>query len=99
MSIAENQFSVSSRSSGPLRNACAARLLPLLLLCTLPAVVQAQFTYSTNKDGTLNIRLYTGTNAVVTIPSSTNGLSVTGIGASAFFNCTSLTNVTICAVC
>jgi len=38
-----------------LRTACAARLLPLLLLLVLPAVVQAQFTYTTNTDGSLNI--------------------------------------------
>lgn len=30
------------------RTVCTARLLPLLLLLTLPAAVQAQFNYTTN---------------------------------------------------
>ena len=44
-----------------LRTACATRLMPLLLLLALPAVVQAQdYTYSTNKDGTITITGYIG---------------------------------------
>jgi hypothetical protein len=35
------------------------RLLPLLLLLTLPAVVQAQFTFTTN-NATITITGYTG---------------------------------------
>ena len=81
-------------------------LLPLLLLLGLPAVVQAQdaystnadgsiYTYSTNADGSANIVAYAGPPWVVTIPTNINGLTVTTIGASAFIDCTSLTNVTI----
>lgn len=64
-----------------LRTACAARLLPLLLLLVLPAVVQAQFTYTTNTDGSLNIYKYTGSGGAVIIPDTTNGLPVTSIGS------------------
>jgi len=76
------------------RPACAARLLPLLLLA-LPAVVQAEdYNYTTN-NGTITITKYTGSGGAVTIPDTTNGLPVTSIGAEAFESCTSLTSVTI----
>jgi hypothetical protein len=77
-----------------LRTACAARLLPLLLLLALPAAVQAQFTYTTN-NGAITITGYTGTNTAVTIPDTITGLPVTSIGTDAFSFCTSLTSVTI----
>jgi hypothetical protein len=81
-------------------------LLPLLLLLRLPAVGQAQddystnadgsiYTYDTNADGSVNIVAYAGPPWVVTIPTNINGLTVTSIGASAFIECASLTNVTI----
>ena len=35
------------------------KLLPILLLLALPATVQAQFTFTTNNDGSLNIASYT----------------------------------------
>jgi hypothetical protein len=59
-------------------------LLPLLLLA-LPAVVQAQFTYTTN-NGTITITGYTGPGGAVTIPLTINGLRVTAIGDWAFYN-------------
>ena len=65
--------------AGRLRTACATRLLPLLLLLTLPAVVQAQFNY-TNSGGTVTITSYYGSGGAVTIPSTINGLPVTKIG-------------------
>jgi hypothetical protein len=58
-------------------------------------VVQAQFDYTTNYNGTLNLSLYTGTNAVVTIPGSNDGLTVTSIGSSAFDGSAIVTSVTI----
>jgi hypothetical protein len=66
----------------------------LLLLLTLPAVVQAQFTYTTN-NGTVTITRYTGLGGVVTIPDMINGLPVTSIGNSAFRDFSDLTSVTI----
>jgi hypothetical protein len=69
-------------------------MLLLLLLFALPAVVQAQFNYTTN-DGTITITKYTGPGGAVTIPSTIKGLPVTSIGFCAFYDCTSLTSVTI----
>ena len=69
-------------------------LLSLLVLLTLPVVVQAQFIYTTN-NGAITITRYTGTGDDVTIPDTTNGLPVTSIGQYAFSSHTSLTNVTI----
>jgi hypothetical protein len=66
----------------------------LLLLLTLPAVVEAQFIYTTNHD-TITITEYTGPGGDVVVPSTTNGLPVTSIGDGAFVYCTSLTGVTI----
>ncbi len=86
-----------------LRTACATRLLPLLLLLSLPAVVQAQsytdiygiWTYTTT-NGRITITQYHGTNAAVTIPNTIHGLPVTSIGVNAFINnCSNLASVTI----
>ncbi len=56
--------------------------------------VQAQFDYFLI-DGTLTIAKYTGPGGNVTIPSETYGLPGTCIGEKAFYDCTSLTNVTL----
>src|SRR5208283_1532614 len=81
-----------------LRTSCAARLLPLLLLLLLllPAVVQAQdYTYTTNDDNTITITGYIGSGSDVIIPDTINSLPVTSIGSYAFYQCSSLTSVTI----
>ncbi|MBI5687758.1 MAG: leucine-rich repeat protein [Verrucomicrobia bacterium] len=52
------------------------------------------FTYSTNAVAA-TITGYTGTNAVLTIPSTINSLPVTSIGAWAFFNSTIVSTATI----
>lgn len=70
------------------------RPLPLILLLTLSANAQAQFTFTTN-NGAVTITRYTGPGGDVTIPDTTNGLPVTGIGPLAFAYCFNLTNVTI----
>ena len=62
------------------------------LLLMLPAVVQAQFSYTTN-NGTITITGYNGGGAI-TIPSTLNGYPVTSIGPEAFYD-SSLTSVTI----
>ena len=82
----------------------------LLLLLTLPAVVQAQsYTNSygvwgyTATNGAITITEYSGPGGAVTIPDTINGLPVTsiggyydyGIGVGAFYWCTNLTNLTI----
>jgi hypothetical protein len=66
----------------------------LLLLLTLPAAVQAQFNYTTN-NGAITITKYTGSGSDVTIPDTTNNLTVTSIGQNAFINCPSLTSVKV----
>src|ERR1017187_4024891 len=68
-------------------------LLPLLLLLAPQAVVQAQFTFTTN-NGAITITGYTGPGGVVTIPSTINFLPVTSIGGWAFYS-TSVTNILI----
>ena len=95
----QNSFSTTPNPNtlaGFLRTTRAASLLPLLLLLTLPAAVQAQdYTYTTNDDNTITITEYTGSGGAVTIPDTINGLPVTSIGNAAFAYCSSLTNVTI----
>ena len=65
------------------------------LLLGFAAAAQGQYGYSTNADNTLTITNYTGPGGVVTIPANINGLTVTGIGAYAFYRNTNLTSVTI----
>jgi hypothetical protein len=74
--------------------ACAAKLLPLLLLLILPRVARAQFNYTTI-NGTITITGYTGSSSVMIIPDAINGLAVASIGYAAFSGCSSLTSVTI----
>ena len=63
------------------------------LLLLLTAAGQAQDFNYTNTNGTITITGYTGPGGEVTIPSTIDGLPVTAIGASAFANFGSLTNV------
>jgi hypothetical protein len=67
----------------------------LLSAVILPTAVNAQFDFTTNSDGSLNIEIYIGSGGAVDIPMTTNGLSVTSIGEAAFYNKTSLTSVMI----
>lgn len=67
-------------------------LLGAVLL--LPTVIQAQFVFATNT-GAITITGYTGTNGVVTIPSTIDGLAVTSIGYEAFWACESLISITV----
>jgi hypothetical protein len=71
------------------------KLLSVFLLLLLPpAGLQAQFTFTTNYDGSLNISQYTGSSGAVTIPDTTNGMAITSIGYDAFGG-TSVTNVIV----
>jgi len=69
-------------------------LLPVVF--ALPALVQAQFDYTTN-NGAITIIRYSGTSpySEVTIPSTTNGFPVTSIGDFAFASITNVISVTI----
>jgi hypothetical protein len=70
------------------------RLLPLLLLAS-PALLQAQFTFTTNADNTITIARYTGPGGDVTIPEMTNGHPVVSIGTNAFYESWYLTSIAI----
>src|SRR5215510_6472008 len=64
------------------------------LLLATPVAVQAQFNYTVT-NGTVTITRYAGSDLVVVIPDTINGLPVTAIGNSVFSQKTSLTSVTI----
>src|ERR1019366_3184801 len=86
---------LSQKQSPAVKTGFVIKLLPVVLLLTLPAVVQAQdFTYTTN-NGAITITAYTGPGGEVTIPSATNGYPVTSIGDNAFGSCYFLISVTI----
>jgi len=70
------------------------KLLLILLLLVLPALAYSQFTFTTN-NGAITITAYTGTNALLAIPSITNGYPVVDIGEQAFGECTNLVSITI----
>lgn len=77
-----------------LKFSCAARL-SLLFLFLAPVMAQAQFDFTTNSDGSLNVAKYTGPGGAVIIPNTTNGLRITSIGDGAFFNNSAVTGVTV----
>jgi hypothetical protein len=71
------------------------KLFLLVILVLLPVeMVAAQFTYTTY-NGTITITGYTGSGGAITIPGAINGVSVTGIGACAFYGYTGLTSIVI----
>lgn len=72
-------FKLFSRSSG-------TRLLFASFLTVVPLSSQAQFNYVTNIDATLTITAYTGPGGPVVVPSTIDGLPVTGIGSAAFYD-------------
>ena len=84
-----------SSVAGQLRTAYAIELLPLILLLALPAMVQAQWLYTTNA-GAITISGYTGPDVAIGIPSTINGLPVTTIGdGSTLQGLQNVTSVTI----
>ncbi len=86
-------FGINAITMSTLGRVPASWILPLSLSLALPIAAEAQFGYTTN-DGTITITGYTGPGGAVDIPSTINGLPVTGIGWHAFIG-TSLTSVTI----
>ena len=71
------------------------KLLALLLLFLTPVTIKAgDYIYTTNNN-TITITGYTGSGGVVVITNKINGLTVAGIGTMAFYNCYSLTSITI----
>ena len=71
----------------------AVGTLALLMLFAMAAAGQTQFDY-TNENGRITLTKYTGPGGAVMIPDTIDGLPVTGIGNSAFFE-SALTAVVI----
>ncbi len=78
-----------------MKKSFTATFLLLVLFLSLPLIAQAQYTFTTNSDGTLNIAQYTGPGGAVVIPNITNGLRITSIGDASFFEITTLAGVTV----
>jgi hypothetical protein len=78
-----------------MKKSLTAKFLLLVLFLSLPLIAQAQYTFTTNSDGSLNIAQYTGPGGTVVIPNTANGLRITSIGDAAFFEKTTLTGVTV----
>src|SRR5438105_5338586 len=70
------------------------KLLLGAVLLGAATLVQAQFNFTDNGNGTCTITGYTGPGGAVTIPNSIAGLSVVSIGDNAFLNNNNLTGVT-----
>src|SRR5215212_5786417 len=74
----------------------ATRFIGMVIFVLLPTLAtnsQAQYTYVT-ENGAITITKYTGSNRVVTVPSTIDGLPVTSIGEMAFYS-TPVTSVTL----
>src|SRR5690349_21809096 len=57
----------------------------LLFVVVLPVVAHAQFTFTTNSDGTLNISVVSNSvSGAITIPDTYDNLPITTIGPNAF---------------
>src|SRR5260370_4169527 len=90
MSYLNNSRNLTARS----RAGRSAALIILSALLALPALVQAQFTFTTN-NGAITITGYnTAAGLDVVIPAMTNGYPVTSIGNYAFVR-SGISNVTI----
>lgn len=77
------------------KKSCVKLLLLICLIFFLTTRSEAQFTFTTNLDGSLNIASYTGSGGAVIIPDSTNGFPVTTVGTNAFSDFVSLTGITM----
>jgi hypothetical protein len=69
-------------------------LWAFVAMLLLPSVASAQLVLLTNGNAIVVIG-YTGSPSAVVIPGTTNGLLVTSIAGHAFYDCTSLTRITI----
>ena len=77
---------------------CAIRailVLSSLALLSIPPNVEAQWSYTTNLDGTLTITGYIGEGGAVTIPTNINSMNVSGVGAYDMWFNTNITSLLI----
>ncbi len=72
----------------------AAKFLPLLWLLFWPSIAQAQYEY-TIQQGTITLTAYTGSDGIITLPDTIEGLPVTTIGNGAFAGRTGVTRINI----
>jgi hypothetical protein len=86
-------FSFIKRSSLVI---CICVLMSLIVFASSSAFADqyGDFTYTVS-GGAVTITRYTGAGGAVVIPSAINGMPVVSIGSYAFYDCTSLTSVTI----
>ena len=77
-------------------------LAVMMILSSLPfagisalAATSGDFEYKILEDGTAEITGYTGSAETLEIPSALDSYTVTSIGANVFYDCDSLTNITI----
>ena len=76
--------------------ACVLSLLLLVMFSSsILAAVSGDYEYSDNGDGTCTITNYTGPGGHIIIQGTLDGLSVTIIGSSAFYEHTDITGITI----
>jgi hypothetical protein len=71
------------------------RISIALVLCILPLTCTAQYDFETNADNTITITGYSGTNAILMIPSETNGYPITSIAGDAFQYLSGVVSITI----
>jgi hypothetical protein len=71
------------------------RISIALALCILPLTSIAQYDFETNADNTITITGYSGTNAILMIPSETNGYPITCIAGDAFQYLSGVVSITI----
>ncbi|MBU1932125.1 leucine-rich repeat domain-containing protein [Patescibacteria group bacterium] len=70
--------------------------LPVFCLLATAVTVKADdFIYTINSNGTITITGYTGSDSVVIVPATIDGMTVSSIGDLIFDNCTNLTTITV----
>ena len=71
------------------------KLIPDLAVSADEVYTYEDFEYTINSDGTIKLTKYNGNEAILDIPELIDGKNVTSIGEEAFYDCTSLTSITI----
>ena len=92
---ANPQSRLALAPSSRLLSPVTLRLLALWLLFLLSNAAQAQYTTAPDGSGGVIITGYAGAGGNISIPATIGGQTVTGIGDYAFYNCSSLTGVTM----
>ena len=85
---------VFGMAAAPAADAGFKKTSPVVVASADDELTYGDYKYTVN-EGTVTITGYTGSSTEVSIPATIDGKSVTSIGENAFYNCTSLTNITI----